>query len=74
MEKRENERERGRERRGEYVVYTVSDNCTKYAIGTGSWLCRYVTVSCDSSVAVTESCETLLSLHRSRLKMPLQTR
>ena len=44
MEKRENERERERERekRG---VGGVSDNCTKYAIGTDSWLCRYVTVS-----------------------------
>ena len=71
MEKRENEREGEREKRG---VCGVSDNCTKYAIGTGSWLCRYVTVSCDSSVAVTESCETLLSPHRSRLKMPLRER
>ena len=72
---REQEREsEGEREEGEYVVYAVSNNCTKHAIGTGGWSCRYVTVSCDSSVAGTESCEALLSLHRSWWKMPLQTR
>ena len=36
---REREREGEREKRG---VGGVSDHCTKYAIGTGGWLCRYV--------------------------------
>ena len=37
MEEKENERER--ERGG---VCGISDNCTKYVVRTGGWLCRYV--------------------------------
>ena len=37
MEEKENERERERE-----GVCGISDNCTKYAVRTDGWLCRYV--------------------------------